>query len=148
MISDLPRHLADMSPQERLEHEKETLKVLTADTIALLMEDLDVSQAELARRLGTSPANVSKLLSGSQNLRTSTVASICHALGVRMQPRLGPAPRAGTPAADDPPLPSWVGGQPTAFVTHIKLGHGAVRAARQPRPRTEWRTIQGEPADA
>lgn len=148
-MRSLPQHLAELTPQERREHEADTLKVLTADTIALLMEDLAVSQAELARRLGTSAANVSKLLSGSQNLRLSTVAAMCHALGVRMEPRLSPAPRAGTPAADDPPLPGWVGDHHGGFVAHVTLGYGEVPAAtRSQRARAEWRIIRGEPADA
>lgn len=110
-MTALPKHLHHLNARERLDFEIDTLKILTADLIALLMEDMGISQKELADRLGTSAANISRSLSGSQNLTLSTIAGICHALGVRMRPQLVPGHRVSTVAAADPPLPTWVTGQ-------------------------------------
>ena len=109
-MKELPIHLDGMTVQHRINHEAEALKILTADTLSLLMEDLGISQRELARRLEQSEANISKLLSGSSNLKLSTIAAIATALGVRVQPHLTPAPRQGTPAEHDPALPDGVFG--------------------------------------
>lgn len=43
------------------------------------------------------------MLSGSRNLKLSTIAAVCHALGVRLQPHLRAAEPVGTPAEHDPP---------------------------------------------
>ena len=116
-MNELPPHLDTMTPKERVDHERDVLKMLTADTLSLLLEDLGISQQELADRLGSSRANVSRMLSGSQNLKLSTIAAVCHALGVRLQPHLHAAERVGTPAEHDPPLPAWVEGSDAQRLT-------------------------------
>ena len=116
-MNELPPHLDTMTPKERVDHERDVLKMLTADTLSLLLEDLGISQQELADRLGSSRANVSRMLSGSQNLKLSTIAAVCHALGVRLQPQLHAAERVGTPAEHDPPLPAWVEGSDAQRLT-------------------------------
>jgi transcriptional regulator with XRE-family HTH domain len=123
-MASLPKHLARLTVGQRRDHEEARLKILTADTFGLLLEDLRISQAELAERLGMSEARVSKILSGSQNLTLRTIARLAFALGVRFEPRLVPAQRDGTPAADDPQLPSWVnGGGPAVSSLHVRFGH-------------------------
>lgn len=40
----LPPHLKTMTPKERVDHESDVLKMLTADTVSLLLEDLGIGQ--------------------------------------------------------------------------------------------------------
>lgn len=102
-------HLKALSPDERLRYEQNLLRLVTAGRVENLLQDLGLNQADLARRLGDkSPAWVSKLLSGRQNATLDTLAHVAMALGVRWDPTLMPAPREGTPAASDPPVPSWI----------------------------------------
>lgn len=122
-MAELPRHLATLSATERVAHEETSLQVLTADILGLLLEDLNISQAELARRLRMSEARVSKMLSGSQNLTLKSIARICTALGVRFRPHLVAGHRTGTPAADDAPFPDWVEGLDGA-PTRVRIQYG------------------------
>lgn len=154
-MTALPPHLEEMTAQQRLDHERDVLKILTADMVSQLLEDLGITQQQLADRLGSSRANVSRLLSGSQNLRLSTIAAVCHALGVRMRPQFSPADRAGTPAEHDRPLPAWVDGSDAHRMT-IQLQVCADLREPGPPPSDEaprwhpWsiRTIAGkEPID-
>ena len=50
------------------------------ETICRCMTDSGVNRAELARRLGTSRANVTQIL-GGRNFGVRTLARIAHALG-------------------------------------------------------------------
>lgn len=140
-MSVLPPHLKDLSPKERREFEQSVLKMLTVDTISLLLEDLGISQKELARRMGSSSANVSRLLSGSQNLKLTTIASMCYALGVRLEPQLRGIERAGTPAENDPPLPSWVDGSDAniqRYAQDLTKGTSLGRQAREEVTTKSW----------
>lgn len=59
------------------------------------MEEQGVSRSELARRLGTSPAYVTKLLRGNANLTLATMVRLARALESELHCRLTPAARAG-----------------------------------------------------
>lgn len=59
------------------------------------MEAEGVSRAELARRLGTSPAYVTKLLRGNANLTLATMVRLARALESELHCHLKPAARAG-----------------------------------------------------
>jgi transcriptional regulator with XRE-family HTH domain len=48
----------------------------------------DISRAELARRIGTSPAYVTKLFGGSANFTIETMVKIADALGMTVTPHL------------------------------------------------------------
>lgn len=99
------------TPEGRRAFEEEVLIGEVTDTIAGLLESSSVSQRELARRLGVTEGRVSQILSGTGNLRLRSVAAVAWALGVRFSMRARPlAERAGTPAAEDPPLPEWIHG--------------------------------------
>lgn len=54
------------------------------------MGDKGVTRAELARRIGTSPAYVTKILRGSTNFTLATIVRIAHALNMRVDVRLEP----------------------------------------------------------
>jgi transcriptional regulator with XRE-family HTH domain len=68
-----PRHMR-LYQQERAIYE-------VTDLIESLMEELGVSRAELARRLGKSRAWVTQLLDGEANKTIRTVADVFAALG-------------------------------------------------------------------
>ncbi len=57
------------------------LSVRLAMKIRSLMASEDITQSELARRMGVSPAQVTKLLSGQENLGLKTIAKVEAALG-------------------------------------------------------------------
>jgi transcriptional regulator with XRE-family HTH domain len=50
------------------------------EEVARRMEELEVSRAELARRLGTSPAYVTKILRGDANFTLATIVKLTRAL--------------------------------------------------------------------
>jgi len=99
-------------PTPRLEYERELLFGEAIETVAALLASQGITQRELAERLGRSEARVSRILNGGENTTLKTVADLGHALGIRFS--LVPVPfadRSGTPAADDPPPPEWIGRQ-------------------------------------
>lgn len=59
------------------------------------MEEQGVSRSELARRLGTSPAYVTKLLRGNANLTLATMVRLARALESELHCHLTPATRVG-----------------------------------------------------
>jgi transcriptional regulator with XRE-family HTH domain len=70
--------------------ERERVWLEATETLCKLMESRGVSSAELARKLGISPARVSQLLSGTRNLTLATLADAFHALGRSMLVAHGP----------------------------------------------------------
>lgn len=105
-----------MRIQEQLEDpevarviEEEFLYGEATDTITGLLASLQLSQKELATRLGVSEGRVSQIVNGSENLTLRSLAAVGWALGVRftLQP-IPMANRKGSPAAEDPPLPAWL----------------------------------------
>ncbi|MCM1483722.1 MAG: helix-turn-helix transcriptional regulator [Muribaculaceae bacterium] len=57
------------------------LSVKLALKIRSLMDAEGITQSELARRMGVSPAQVTKILSGQENLGLKTIAKVSAALG-------------------------------------------------------------------
>jgi ribosome-binding protein aMBF1 (putative translation factor) len=72
------------------EYWAEKLKLEAADAVVDALERSRVSRAELARRMGTSPAFVTKILRGHHNWSLETLAKAGVALGLQF--RLVPAP--------------------------------------------------------
>jgi transcriptional regulator with XRE-family HTH domain len=63
------------------------------DFIDRIVEEMDaqgVSAAELARRMGTSRAWVSKVLRGENNLTVASMGKLAFALGMRVRAHLAP----------------------------------------------------------
>jgi transcriptional regulator with XRE-family HTH domain len=60
--------------------ERERLIMQATEAIATLLQDQDVSRAELARRIGKSPAFVTKVLRGDNNFTLRTLSDIFFAL--------------------------------------------------------------------
>jgi transcriptional regulator with XRE-family HTH domain len=96
-------------PEIRRTFEEELLVGEATDTLVAMLESVGLTRKELASRLGVSPARVSQILSGAENLTLRSVAAVAWALGIRFDLRpTGLADRRGTPAADDPPAPPWL----------------------------------------
>jgi transcriptional regulator with XRE-family HTH domain len=55
-----------------------------------LTEEMGVSRAELARRLGTSPAYVTKIFRGDVNFTVETMTKLARAIGCALELRLVP----------------------------------------------------------
>lgn len=108
--SEASRRGNAMDPEESRVYEEELLFGEATETLFDLVKSAGLTQKELARRLEVSPGRVSQILSGGANLTLRTLAACAWALGVRF--RLLPAAlaqRSETAAAEDPPLPGWIG---------------------------------------
>ncbi|MDW7709792.1 MAG: helix-turn-helix domain-containing protein [Deferrisomatales bacterium] len=71
------------------------------------MEALGLTKSELAERLGTSPAYVTKILGGEANFTLRTMARLAHALGAGLSVQMSPvgaqrSPRDQAGAMDTP----------------------------------------------
>ena len=70
--------------------ERERVWVEATESLCALMDKEKVTRAELARRLDVSPAYVTKLLSGTQNLTLATLADAFFELGRSLRVSYGP----------------------------------------------------------
>ncbi len=134
-----PRSFADL--YEKAEQTEEfwvagAILELTEEVVRR-MEEQRVSRSELARRLGTSPAYVTRLLRGNANLTLATMVRLARALESELHCHLTPAARAGrgsraqAASRRDPRKPAASGDRPLA-------GTGAARpASRRPDARFE-----------
>jgi transcriptional regulator with XRE-family HTH domain len=96
-------------PDVRRSYEEELLVGEATETLGAMLASTNLSQRELARRLGVTEGRVSQILSGSENLTLRSLAALGWGLGLRF--RLDPLPladRRGTPAESDPPAPAWL----------------------------------------
>jgi transcriptional regulator with XRE-family HTH domain len=77
---------------ERLEnsegYELDALKVELCEQIYVIMEQEGITKAELARRLQTSRAYITKLLQGSANLTLESLVKVARALGRKLSVKL------------------------------------------------------------
>lgn len=64
---------------------REELIYNVTEDLLVLMERLEVSKKELARRLGRSKSYVTQLLSGARNMTLGTLSDICFALDTTAQ---------------------------------------------------------------
>jgi len=67
--------------RDTFEFRLETVIIEFTEKIATIMEEKNITRAELARRLGVSRAFVTKLLNGNPNLTIKTMMSIADVLG-------------------------------------------------------------------
>lgn len=66
-----------------------------AEEIFVLMERQDVTRSELARRLGTSPAYITKILRGNANFTLASMERLARALGADLRIQLVPTEPTG-----------------------------------------------------
>lgn len=72
------------------EYELDALKVELCEQIYLIMEQEDIAKAELARRLKTSRAYITKLLQGSANFTLESLVKVARALDCNVSVTLRP----------------------------------------------------------
>ena len=63
----------------------EELILEATESICKLLEEQELSRADLAELLGKSPAYVSQILNGSRNMTLNTLADISYCLGRRIR---------------------------------------------------------------
>ncbi len=66
------------------------LTVAIGDQIAGRMQELGLTQADLARRMGVTPGRVSQILKGPDNLTLKSLVAVAHALDARFEFQLAP----------------------------------------------------------
>lgn len=73
------------------------------EAMYIAMEEQDVTRAELARRLGTSQAYITRVLGGHANFTLRTMAKLALALGLQLEVGLVPQrlPAATAKAAEE-----------------------------------------------
>jgi transcriptional regulator with XRE-family HTH domain len=89
----MPRALRSKVSQDRrraLNHALAQLPREVTTAITWRMKQLDMSKAELARKMGVSPGRVSQILSGDENITLHTLASVCVALDAQLDVKLVP----------------------------------------------------------
>ena len=72
------------------EYEAEGLKLKVADALLKMMDEQGVNRSELARRAGTSPAYISKVFRGYENLSLKTMVKLAWALEAYWEPVISP----------------------------------------------------------
>jgi DNA-binding transcriptional regulator YiaG len=82
-------------------YEQERLITWIGEAIAAALEDSGMTRAELARKLGTSRAYVTRVLQGSPNLTLRSLADLAWALGSRVSVSFAPL-REGADTLDGP----------------------------------------------
>jgi len=97
----------EASEADRREYERERLILWTTELLAELMIKTNVTKADLARKLGTSRAHITQMLSGSRNVTLNTLADAAWALGQRASIRMEPL-REGA-FISSPVVPVWRG---------------------------------------
>lgn len=88
----MSKGLQDILPQvkDSEQYDREVLRSDISDQILCLMEAQGISKAELARRLKTSKAYVTKILQGNANFTLDSLAQISRALGCKYVGRIVP----------------------------------------------------------
>lgn len=66
--------------------------------ISRRMEELHLSRTDLAKRMGVSPAYITKILYGNANFTLETIAKLAHALDAEIAISFTPKPGAGSVA--------------------------------------------------
>jgi len=101
MTNWIDRLKEDDEGQRILEQERVILEITEA--IAVLMKEEEVTRSELARRIGKSPAYITKILRGSNNFTLRTISDIFFALGRSAHISLAPlGDQIQVPQTNDP----------------------------------------------
>lgn len=68
--------------------EIERAKLTFTENMLALMEDLQMSRVDLARKLDVKPSRITALLRGTQNFTFDTAVRVARALGAAFEPKL------------------------------------------------------------
>ncbi|WP_233080713.1 helix-turn-helix domain-containing protein [Rheinheimera soli] len=71
------------SNAENRAYAREELVFNVTEDLLVFLEEINVSKAELARRLGKSKSYITQILSGSRNMTLGSFSDICFALGFK-----------------------------------------------------------------
>lgn len=77
-----PKDTCFSNAEERA-YAREDLVFNVTEDLLVMLEELDVSKTELARRLGKSKSYITQVLSGSRNMTLGSFSDICFALGFK-----------------------------------------------------------------
>jgi transcriptional regulator with XRE-family HTH domain len=103
------KELAKKKEAERRDFERELLFGEVGETVGALINELGITQRQLAERLELSESRMSRILGGTGNVTLKTLADVGAALGLRFHLTAEELPdRDQGPAADDGPLPKWL----------------------------------------
>lgn len=100
-----------------------------------LMERQNISRVEMAKRLGTSPAYITKILRGDINFTIDSMVRLAKAAGGIVQVHVGPQEITrwvGIVEGQREPLPRWEDTAETQVVTYSnkeRQGHGTIPLA-------------------
>jgi transcriptional regulator with XRE-family HTH domain len=97
---------ASANPEYRRLVEQETLIADAQELVCELLERVEMSRQELARRLGKTKGYVSQLLSGERNMTLRTLADLAYATGYRVELRTIPLEEPRSYEERHPPL-AW-----------------------------------------
>ena len=78
-------NLNKLKKEKSLEVYQAYLPMQIQEEICKIMEKKNITQDELAKRMGVKKAGVSRLLSDGRNLTTKKIASVFHALGEEVE---------------------------------------------------------------
>jgi len=87
--------------EQRPEYWEEGALLDFTEALYAAMEDQGVTRTELARRLGTSQAYITRVLSGNANFTLRTMSKLAFALGMQLDVALSPQRRAAAPVRAD-----------------------------------------------
>jgi len=66
------------------------IEIEFTEELCRVMQERDISRADLARRMGTSPAYITKILNGGVNFTVATMAKLSKAVGLQLRVHLAP----------------------------------------------------------
>ncbi|CAM3558773.1 MULTISPECIES: helix-turn-helix transcriptional regulator [Pseudoalteromonas] len=78
----------NVSKAERRAFSREELIFNVTEDLLVKLEELDISKAELARRLGKSKSCITQMLNGSRNMTLGTFSDICFELGFKPEVKI------------------------------------------------------------
>jgi len=78
----------EFSNAEERAFAKEDLVYNVTEDILVILEDMEISKVDLAKKLGKSKSYISQVLSGARNMTLGTLSDICFALGFKPEIRL------------------------------------------------------------
>lgn len=76
--------------EQSLEYRVEGAMIQFTEELSRVMADRDVTRSELARRIGASPAYVTRILRGNANLTLALMVKLARALGQELHVRFAP----------------------------------------------------------
>lgn len=79
----------DLIPKQLpIESEAECYKLLIMEDLLEIMAKKDISQKELARRMGVSPSRITSMLNGTDNFTIETLVRAARAVGAELKQSL------------------------------------------------------------